>query len=75
MKNGEQHVDDVRVWDANKRVVGIDPGKLDLIYCSSGEEKNEWFRYTQVQRNFESRKKSTEESAHKWPKSVFNVKR
>ena len=52
-----KNVDHVRVWDADKRVVGIDPGKSDLIYCSSGEEKNDWFRYTQVQRNFESRKK------------------
>lgn len=45
------------VEGCTKCVVGIDPGKSDLIYCSSGEGRNEKFRYTQNQRRFETREK------------------
>lgn len=38
-----------------KNVVGIDPGKSDLIYCSDDEEKT--FRYTQDQRRKETKHK------------------
>jgi hypothetical protein len=43
--------------DSTKRVVGIDPGKSDLIYCSSGEGKDDWFRYTQNQKRDETGEK------------------
>jgi hypothetical protein len=40
-----------------KRMVAIDPGKSDLIYCTSGNGKEAvHFRYTQNQRNKESKK-------------------
>ncbi len=40
----------------NKVVVGIDPGKSDLIYCSGQVNgKIEHFRYTQCQRKYESK--------------------
>ena len=38
----------------NKNIVGIDPGKEDLIFCT--DEKST-FRYSQVQRSRETRKK------------------
>ena len=38
----------------NKNIVGIDPGKEDLIFCTDG---NSTFRYSQVQRSKETRKK------------------
>ncbi len=47
---------------ANKRVVGIDPGKDDLIYCvekgpDGDREGMKKFRYSHVQRKFESKEK------------------
>ena len=36
----------------NKKVVGIDPGKSDIIYCI--DENRETFRYTANQRRFET---------------------
>jgi hypothetical protein len=42
----------------NKKIVGVDPGKNDLIYCvdNSNKEANE-FRYSQDQRRKETKKK------------------
>ena len=39
-------------WQLNRRkIVGIDPGKIDLISCSDGNKKDsKTFRYTQLQR-------------------------
>ena len=42
---------------STKNVVGVDPGKSDLMYCSSGEGKNDWFRYTQNQKRSETKEK------------------
>lgn len=43
----------------NKKVVTIDPGMSDLIYCGSKNKENklETFRYTQNQRRLETRNK------------------
>lgn len=42
-----------------KKIVCIDPGHSDLIYCGAknGDDKLETFRYTQNQRRLETRKK------------------
>jgi len=41
----------------NKNIVGIDPGKNDLIYCVDGTNRDaNKFRYTQAQRNNETKK-------------------
>ena len=50
-------VDYVEFKETTKNVVGVDPGKSDLIYCSGGEGKENWFRYTQNQRKYEGRSK------------------
>ncbi len=54
VKKAEQYV---KPTESTKRVVGIDPGKSDLIYCSSGEGKDDWFRYTQNQKRKETGEK------------------
>ena len=43
----------------DKRIVCADPGKSDLIYCGSFDDNNELetFRYTQSQRNVETKSK------------------
>ena len=36
----------------NKTIVGVDPGKCDIIYCVDGDNKQaKTFRYSQDQRN------------------------
>jgi hypothetical protein len=42
--------------DSSKKVVGVDPGKSDIIYCSGDEGKT--FRYTQNQKRAETKEKS-----------------
>ena len=56
----------VSATQSTKRVVGIDPGKSDLIYCSSGENKDDWFRYTQNQK-----RKETKEKKHRRKRSML----
>jgi hypothetical protein len=41
---------------ATKKVVGIDPGMSDSLYCSN-EDGSQQFRYTQNQRKFEQRER------------------
>jgi len=63
----DTYIDDVsdKTQFGSKKLVGIDPGKEDLIYCTNGEireiEKNgkikhkvTTFRYSQNQRRFET---------------------
>ena len=45
------YLEDVNV-PQNKKIVGIDPGKSDIIYCI--DENRETFRYTANQRRFET---------------------
>jgi transposase len=47
----------VQPTSCTNTVVGVDPGKLDLLYASSGEGKDEQFRYTQNQRRYETKAK------------------
>jgi len=63
MKKGlstETYIDELNDYSnlQNKKIVGIDPGKNDLIYCvdNSNKEANE-FRYSQDQRRKETKKK------------------
>jgi hypothetical protein len=50
----EYYVDEVKIDYINKKIVGIDVGKDDLIHCTDGEN---FFRYTANQRRLETRKK------------------
>jgi hypothetical protein len=56
----ETYIDELTDYSSlqNKKIVGIDPGKNDLIYCvdNSNKEANE-FRYSQDQRRKETKKK------------------
>jgi len=60
MANTETYIDELTDYSSlqNKKIVGIDPGKNDLIYCvdNSNKEANE-FRYSQDQRRKETKKK------------------
>jgi len=54
----EKYIQDIENYsmlkNKNKNIVGIDPGKSDLIFCSDG---NKTFRYTQNQRRKETKSK------------------
>ena len=65
-KNNKQeeytkYIEKITITDEikNKKVVAIDPGMADLIYCGSKDKDNklETFRYTQNQRRLETRNK------------------
>lgn len=63
MKKGlstETYIDELNDYSSlqNKKIVAVDPGKCDLIYCvdNSNKEANK-FRYSQDQRRKETKKK------------------
>ena len=60
--------------DRRKKIVGVDPGKSDIIYCSSGEGKDEWFRYTQNQKRYETGEKKHRRARSKMATSVVDGK-
>lgn len=59
--SNEKYIDDLDKQEKqiakNYKIVGIDPGKCDLIYCSTKKSKITTFRYSQIQRNKETRNK------------------
>ena len=63
MKKGisqEQYIDELEDYSnlQTKKIVAIDPGKCDLIYCVDGDTKEaNHFRYSQDQRRKETKKK------------------
>ena len=63
MKKGlsnETYIDELNDYSnlQNKKIVGIDPGKCDLIYCVDADNKEaNKFRYSQDQRRKETKKK------------------
>ena len=63
MKKGlstETYIDELSDYSQlqNKKIVGIDPGKCDLIYCVDNDNKEaSKFRYSQDQRRKETKKK------------------
>ena len=63
MKRGisnETYIDELTNYSnlQTKKIVAIDPGKCDLIYCVDGDTRNaEKFRYSQDQRRKETKKK------------------
>ena len=63
MKKGlstETYIDELTDYTQlqNKKIVGIDPGKCDLIYCVDADNKDtNKFRYSQDQRRKETKKK------------------
>ncbi len=70
-KKEEQYV---KPTESTKRVVGIDPGKSDLIYCSSGEGKDDWFRYTQNQKRAETGEKKHRRARMRMAKTLIDGK-
>lgn len=63
MKKGlstETYIDELTDYTQlqNKKIIGIDPGKCDLIYCVDADNKDaNKFRYSQDQRRKETKKK------------------
>jgi hypothetical protein len=56
IKNKELYIDEVKV--KNKKIVAIDPGKCDLIFCVNGSDKKaNTFRYSQDKRRNETASK------------------
>jgi len=54
----ELYIDELNTDLRNKKIVGIDPGKEDLIYCVDGASKDaNHFRYSQNQRRKETKMK------------------
>ncbi len=52
----------------NRNIVGIDPGKSDLIYCTDGQNR---FRYSQVQRNKETEKNKNRKYSERLKKDTI----
>jgi hypothetical protein len=58
--NNEEYIDELKDYSQlqNKKIVAIDPGKCDLIYCVDNDNKEaNKFRYSQDQRRKETKKK------------------
>jgi hypothetical protein len=58
--NNEEYIDEIKDYTSlqNKKIVAIDPGKCDLIYCVDADNKEaNTFRYSQDQRRKETKKK------------------
>ena len=58
----ELYIDELNDYSAlqNKKIIGIDPGKEDLIYCVDDASKDaNIFRYSQNQRRKETKRKNT----------------
>ena len=58
--NNEEYIDEVKDYSQlqNKKIVSIDPGKCDLIFCVDADNKEaNKFRYSQDQRRKETKKK------------------
>jgi len=58
--NNETYIDELTDYTQlqNKKIVAIDPGKCDLIYCVDADNKEaNQFRYSQDQRRKETKKK------------------
>ena len=58
--NNEEYIDELKDYSQlkNKKIVSIDPGKCDLIFCVDADDKEaNKFRYSQDQRRKETKKK------------------
>ena len=58
--SNEQYIDELKDYSTlqNKKIISIDPGLCDLIYCVDTDNKNaNKFRYSQDQRRKETKKK------------------
>jgi len=58
--NNEEYIDELKDYSQlkNKKIVSIDPGKCDLIFCVDADNKEaNKFRYSQDQRRKETKKK------------------
>lgn len=75
--NSEQYIDELSEYTdiKNKKIVAIDPGKSDLIYCvdNDSKEANE-FRYTQNSRRKECKIKKYAKIILKFKKEKINRK-
>ena len=66
----DQYIDSLDNYEMlkNKNIVGVDPGKCDIIYCVDGDTKEaQKFRYSQDQRRKETK-------AKKYAKIILELK-
>jgi hypothetical protein len=80
MKKGlscEKYIDELTDYTQfkNKKIVAIDPGKNDLIYCVDNDNKNaNKFRYSQDQRRKETKRKKYSKIQLELKKETINGK-
>ena len=58
IKNDEKYIDELDDYTQlqNKKIVAIDPGKCDILYCVNGYNKDAiTFRYSQYSRRKETK--------------------
>lgn len=75
IQSSETYITDVKESLTDKKIVGIDPGKNDLIYCVDSDNRNaNKFRYSQAQRNNETKKHKFQELFLKHKEERINGK-
>ena len=75
--NNEEYIDELKDYSQlqNKKIVGIDPGKCDLIYCVDNDNKeSNHFRYSQDQRRKEIKKKKYSKIQLELKQEIINGK-
>ena len=72
----EKYIDELEEYEygklQEKKVVGVDPGLNDLIYCVNGDQKDtiSKFRYSQNQRRQETKSKKYRDLTLEWKKEI-----
>ena len=75
--NNEEYINELKDYSQlqNKKIVGIDPGKNDLIYCVDNDNKEaNHFRYSQDQRRKEIKKKKYSKIQLELKQEIINGK-
>jgi hypothetical protein len=75
--NNEEYIDELKDYSQlqNKKIVGVDPGKCDLIYCIDNDNKDaNHFRYSQDQRRKETKKKKYSKIQLELKQEIINGK-
>ena len=76
VKGREKYIDELEDYSMleDKKIVGIDPGKCDLIYCTDGDDKtSNTYRYSQDRRRKETKTKKYGKLLLKFNKIIINI--
>jgi len=77
IKNTEKYIDELDDYTKlqNKKIVAIDPGKCDILYCVNGYNKDATtFRYSQDSRRKETKSKKYNKLILEFKKEIINGK-